>query len=535
MEENLGGRGVVILALSSIILKLLSALYMPILSQILTDDGVAIYTVGYDVFVFLFALTSLGFQPVITKLVAEQRAKESDVNALNIFNISKKVLFIYGGIVSVLFIILAKPISILLNSKESMLVFVFLSPAILFASILTAYRGFFQGYNEMIALSISNIIEQLLNVIFSILFAFQLMKLSTSWGSTGGTIGTTLGAIGAIIYIRHILNKKYKLSSLLSDNSESRKIKNLRNNEILKSLFVTVIPFILIAAIQNISGVVDLFTVRTFIESDINIKTSTLKYYTTIVNVPLIIITSLGIGVFPKIIKGYIEKNKRELISQTSYCYKLTYIITIPSVCGLMVLSKDIFKLVFNREFGYEILLIGAIALIFMALSTIQNIVLQGMNKLNFIIILGFIALVVKTLINIIFINIDSINVMGATIGSTVSFFIITVINHIKLQKYFDVKIPIVKQSRIPIISSIIMSFVLILLRYKLINKFISENYTRINVGILTISLIIIGGIIYFIILLLLGGISRYELDTISPIIYRMLPNKLKDKIVKTI
>ena len=298
---------------------------------------------------------------------------------------------------------------------------------------------------------------------------------------------------------------------------------------------MTVIPFILIAAIQNISGVIDLFTVRTFIESDINIKTSTLKYYTTIVNVPLIIITSLGMGVFPKIIKGYIEKNKRELISQTSYCYKLTYIITIPSVCGLMVLSKDIFKLVFNREFGYEILLIGAIALIFMALSTIQNIVLQGMNKLKFIIILGFSSLVVKTLINITFINIDSINVMGATIGSTVSFFIITVVNHINLQKYFDVKIPIIKQSRIPVISSIIMSLVLILLRYKLVNKFIAENYTRINVGVLTIILIVIGGIIYFITLLLLGGISRYELDTISPIIYRMLPNKLKDKVVKII
>ena len=278
-----------------------------------------------------------------------------------------------------------------------------------------------------------------------------------------------------------------------------------------------------------------MFTVRTFIESDINIKTSTLKYYTTIVNVPLIIITSLGIGVFPKIIKGYIEKNKRELISQTSYCYKLTYIITIPSVCGLMVLSKDIFKLVFNREIGYEILLIGAIALIFMALSTIQNIVLQGMNKLKFIIILGFSSLVVKTLINITFINIDSINVMGATIGSTVSFFIITVVNHINLQKYFDVKIPIIKQSRIPVISSIIMSLVLILLRYKLVNKFIAENYTRINVGVLTIILIVIGGIIYFITLLLLGGISRYELDTISPIIYRMLPNKLKDKVVKII
>ena len=54
MKENSVGRGVIILAISSIILKLLSALYMPILSQILTDDGIAIYTVGYDVFVFIF-------------------------------------------------------------------------------------------------------------------------------------------------------------------------------------------------------------------------------------------------------------------------------------------------------------------------------------------------------------------------------------------------------------------------------------------------------------------------------------------------
>ena len=42
MKENSVGQGVIILAISSIILKLLSALYMPILSHILTDDGVAI-------------------------------------------------------------------------------------------------------------------------------------------------------------------------------------------------------------------------------------------------------------------------------------------------------------------------------------------------------------------------------------------------------------------------------------------------------------------------------------------------------------
>lgn len=535
MKENSIGRGVIILAISSIILKLLSALYMPILSHILTDDGIAIYTVGYDVFIFLFAITSLGIQPAITKLVSEERTIGSDKDVFNVLFISKKFLLFYGGIASIVFALLAKPLSILFNSNDSIKVFIFLSPAILLASILAAYRGFFQGYNDMITLSISNIIEQLFNVIFSLFFAFQLINISTSWGSTGGTIGTTLGAIGAITYIKYILNKKYDSKFISKNTTEDKYTRKLHNNKILKRLLISAVPFILIAAIQNISAIVDVFTVRTFIETDINIKTATLKYYTTIINVPLVIITSLGIGVFPKIIKGYLEKNKKELVTQTAYCYKLTYIITIPSVCGLMILSKDIFKLVFNREFGYEILLIGAVALIFMALSTIQNIVLQGMNKFKFIIKLGLISLIIKTLINIIFIRINNINVIGAVIGSIVSLAVVTVCNHIGLQEYFNIKIPIINQSKTPLIASIIMSIVLLTLRYKLIAGFISNNYTRINICIVTFGLILIGGIIYFLSLLLLGGISKYELDTISPVIYRRLPVKLKNRIVKII
>ena len=535
MQENSIGRGVIILAISNVILKLLSALYTPILSHILTDDGIAIYSVGYEVFIFLFALTSLGIQPAITKLVSEERTISSNKDVFNVLFISKRFLLLYGGIVSIGLAILAKPLSILFNSKESIMVFIFLSPAILLASILSAYRGFFHGYNDMITLSVSNIIEQLFNVIFSLLFAFQLVKISISWGSTGGTIGTTLGAIGAIAYIKYILNKKYESKFIYKNTIEDKSTRKLRNNKILKRLIISALPFILIAAIQNISAIIDTLTVRNFVETDINVKAATLKYYTTIINVPLVIITSLGIGIYPKIIKCYLEKNKKELVLQTSYCYKLTYIITIPSVCGLMILSKDIFKLLFNRDFGYEILLIGASALIFMSLSTIQNIVLQGMNKFKFIISLGILSLIIKTLINIIFIRINNINVIGAVIGSIVSLALITVWNHIRLQEYFNIKIPIINEGKVPLIASIIMSTVLLILRYMLLDRFIFNNYTRINIGIVTLSLIVIGGIVYSLFLLLLGGISKYELDTISPIIYKKLPVKLKNRIVKTI
>ncbi len=528
MEEKSIGRGVIILSISSIILKLLSALYMPILSHILTDEGVAIYTVGYDVFVFLFALTSLGFQPAITKVVAEYR-EASDKSDLHALKVSRNILCIYGGGVSLLFAVMAKPLSILLNSEQSVWVFVFLSPAVLIASILTAYRGYFQGCNDMISLSVSNIIEQVLNVVFSLIFAVQLMQFSVRWGSTGGTVGTTLGAVGAIIYIKYIMNKKYINKADLSKQALTK----AKKNEILKTLFTYAVPFILIAAIQNVSNVIDGITIRNLIENEVNIKTATLKYYTTIINVPLVIVTSLGVGIFPKIIKGYIEKNKRELMIQTSYFYKLIYIITIPAVCGLMILSKEIFHFVFGRAFGYEVLLMGAVALLFMALTSIQNIVLQGMNKFKFIINLGIITIMLKTLINVILIRIDSINIMGAVIGTIVSLMIATVVNHRKLQKAFDVKIPIVKQSKTSIISGVIMSVVLLGLKYIIVNSFFMENYTRMSAGIVIFILIIVGAAVYFAVLLLIGGITKYELDTVSPKIYELMPQKLKDKIVK--
>ena len=404
MNEKSIGRGIIVLSISSIILKLLSSIYMPILSLILKDKGVAVYNIGYNYFVFLFAITSLGFQPVITKLVVEEKAKKTG-RTFEVLNESKRFLMILGGIVSILFVLLSKPLSIIAKSKEVMVVIIFLAPAILLAAILTTYRGFFQGDNDINELSISN------------------------------------------------------------------------------------------------------------------------------VNIPLVIITSLGVGIFPKIIKGYVEKNKDQLIVQTSYCYKLIYAITIPSICGIMIFAKDIFKFLYGRDFGGEILIIGAISLVFMSFSTIQNIIIQGINQLKYIISVGLLSILIKTSLNLILIRIDKINVIGSVIATIVSLAIVSYLNHIKLEKSFEVKIPLIKQGGKSLIASIIMTIVLVLIRYKLLNNFIMDNYTRVNVGVVMLLLVAVGGIIYFLALLFIGGITKYELDTISPKIYDKLPKIIKNKI----
>ncbi|MEG0308930.1 MAG: polysaccharide biosynthesis protein [Clostridium sp.] len=531
MGKKSMGRGLIILSISSILVKLLSALYVPALKSIITDNGYGIYIVGYEIFILLFAITSVGTQQAIAKVVSEFNTLGNSRAALDTMRIAKRYLFVYGGIISLVFMVISFPLAKIIGRPQSSLSFLFLSPAIVLAAVLSSYRGYMQGVNDMVSLGVSNIIEQIINIFLSLVFAFLFMKISIEWGSAGGTIGTSVGAILAIAYIRYIFKRKYNSDQL---NSSETSNYNVSKRSIIKKLTMYCIPITIVAIIQSLSGVIDVVTVGLGLETlgliseMININTSLLYYYRTLINVPFTIITSLGIAIFPKVIKSFLENSKEELRIQTGYFYKLIYTITIPSVFGLAVLSKEIYGFLFDLNYGYELLIYGGMVLVFMSVYSIQNTILQGINKFRLIIITGIIGLTAKLICNITLINIEGINIMGAVIGSYVAFIIPTIVNHIKLQKYFGVKIPIIKQTIVPLISSSIMTIIILVLKYQVMSSVLKVVGGRVGIAIGTMILIVMGGFVYFIAIVLLKGVTKYDLDTISPKLYEVLPKYIK-------
>ena len=73
-----------------------------------------------------------------------------------------------------------------------------------------------------------------------------------------------------------------------------------------------------------------------------------------------------------------------------SYSFKITYLITIPAAVGLSMLSKDVYLMLFNTTSGYELLKYGSVVLVFMSISAIQNIILQGINKVYLVLSTAF-------------------------------------------------------------------------------------------------------------------------------------------------
>ena len=538
MEDKSAGRGFLILSIAGILGKLLSAIYVPLLTAILTKNGYGIYGAGYDIFIFLIAITTFGIQPAVTKVVTELRALGNYKDGLRAMKLSMRYIGIISVIISALFMVLSYPIAKLIKAESSALTFMFLAPALIFAAVLAVFRGYMQGIEDMETLAISQVIEQLVNVVLSLIFAALLLGITgdLKWGSAGGTVGTSLGAIVALIYIIYIYYKKDYYGEAEEKHDTNRK--KISSKRILKRVMVYAIPITMVAAVQNLAGLIDTATLGIsldmagFSEKIIYDLRAILSYYKTLIYVPLAIVTALGTSIFPKVIQAFVHKNKKELKYQTSYAFRIMYIIVIPATFGLAILSKEVYKFLFGDSEGYLLLMYGSALLIFMSITTIQNVILQGINKTYLIIYSVGFGLLAKIILNLLLVSIPSINIMGAVVATFVSYIIPTVINHKKIKEYFKLNIPIIKQAIVPGVCSLIMTAVILLIKPFIVNIFMNLGDGRVVALIITLILMSVGGIVYLYTMILFGGIRKVDLDLISPRLFRFLPRRLRKELI---
>ena len=531
MEEKSVGRSFLILSVAGILVKILSAAYVPVLNAIIGQDGIGIYNASYSYFIFILAITSLGAQPAVAKVVSELRAQGHHEDALRAMKVARMYLAIIGAIITIAFILLAGVIAEGTEWAEAALSLRFLAPTVFFSCILATYRGYMQGTEDMKTLAISQVLEQIVNIVLSLIFAYVFVQISIEWGSAGGTVGTTIGAIAALIFILIMYDKlDYEGKAEIENKSE----KNISNKKILKKLLFYGVPIIMVAGLQNAGSLVDTINVKArllaagFSKIESTRLYGVLVYYNTLLNVPFALVTALSAAIFPKVIQAYTQKNRKELKAQMSYSFKITYLITIPAAVGLSMLSKEIYLMLFNTTAGYELLKYGSVVLVFMSISAIQNIILQGINKVYLVLSTAFLGIVIKFIINYFLVAIKNINILGAIFASFFAFLVPVIINHKRLKRIFKMKIPIIKLAIMPTISSAVMALSIFICRIPIDRIMNIIGRGRIITCFVILILVLVGGLIYLFTLILLGGINKRDLDMISPRLFTLLPRFLR-------
>ena len=345
-EESSVAKGMFILSLAGIIAKVISLFYSPFLIKILGPAGYGVYSKSTEVFVFIYALTSMGAQPAVAKVVAEYTALENHKGAIRALKVASKLYVFIGAIFAILMIAFAGVIADIAETPEMAPGIMVLGPCVLITSMLAVLRGFMQGKSDMRPIAISQVFEQIINVTLSLLGAFILVQSSVALGSAGAQIGTSVAALFACFYIIYSYDKKRYKEEALEAPSQGKKI---RDNRILKKLIMYSIPITISAGLQNFGGIVDMFNVSKrllvagFNQDGANVLYGFLGMYRTLYGVPLVIITAIGITVLPALAKSLVLKNRKELKKSISQAFKLTFMIAIPSAVGLSILSSEIY------------------------------------------------------------------------------------------------------------------------------------------------------------------------------------------------
>jgi O-antigen/teichoic acid export membrane protein len=207
---------------------------------------------------------------------------------------------------------------------------------------------------------------------------------------------------------------------------------------------------------------------------------------------------SIGTVLFPTISKLFDEGNYERTKLYMKYTFKYLIMLIIPGAAGLSILAKPLLSIIATRAFinGNTIVPFIAFGSVFNCFYQICIYVMLLVRKTQLNIMLLLIAAFVNVVLNLLLIPI--MGILGSAVASIVAFATLGGITLMISRRYFkfDVSPQFILKS---IFSASIMTLCIWLIKPESI--------------ILLLASVIIGLIIYFTVLVLIGGFSRQEIS----------------------
>lgn len=169
----------------------------------------------------------------------------------------------------------------------------------------------------------------------------------------------------------------------------------------------------------------------------------------SLIGLPVTIAAAIATASIPYIAASAIKNIKDELNEKIITTLKMTFLICIPSSVGMFVLSKPVNALLFPGESSNlisVILKIAAISVVFLGVSTVSIGILQGLGQSKLPIRNTFIGLIVKIILNALFVYFLNLNIFGVVFSNVVFSLILAILNIASIMKYSTISARNLKQ-----------------------------------------------------------------------------------------
>ena len=473
--------GVLLLTISNLLVKVIGMMLKVPLTAIIGSDGMGYYTSAYDVYVWLYMISTAGIPVAISLMVSEARSKGNFKETKKIFKVSL-ITFAIVGIVGMCVLIFGSHMfSSLYNLEYLYLSLIAISPTLLFVCINAVLRGYFQGYQYMNPTAYSELIESLGKLGFGIFFALWAMNIyanstkdelaanSSAMTILGLTIGVFLGMI--FLIVRKITFKEALYNEeFIKEGSQEQTVRS--TGKLLTALLLIAIPITLSASMMSFSNMLDGMIISDRLKSlglDENTRSTIIGAFktqvTTLFNLPPALIYPISASLVPYISTLRNTGTKEEINNLMNSSIKVACMLSMPCAFGMSVLSKPIIQLLFSMsgnpvsDMAYDtdvLLSVQAFAVIFLALYSITTSFMQAYKIQWFQIISILCGCAVKIGSSFILIGNPSIRILGAPIGTVLEYVTIALVNFIFIAVKIKFVPKILNDMVRPLISSAI-------------------------------------------------------------------------------
>ena len=437
------GINATLLLASGLICKVVGALFRLPLTNVLGVEGIGVFQLIMSTFSFALVLSSGGATVALSKLVASHRAKGDFVKLNACF---RRAMFQAVGLATLLGVLLAlcwKNISNFqhINPNKSYLLFVILLPL---GAGMAVFRGYFQGQENMLPTTVSQILEQSAKFVLGLALAVVFSKQSLTSGVFGAFLGITLSEVltVALLFVWHLRKRKRcvfyrKAKNLWATRKEYDKSNFLLTLSAISLPLANMIDsFFIVGRLQmaglSASRATELFGVQTGIVG-------------TMLNLPLSISVAVAAACLPNF--AFLMSKGENVGSAIEKGFKLLLFFVLPTTFGLAAVAKVLYSLIYPMV-TYEILLFAtnltlysAFATVFTALMQYAIMILQAKGEFGFVAVLTAMASVVKVVLTICLAGFSFVNVYALAIGNLVFSGIVCVVALAKLKRSFNFKI----------------------------------------------------------------------------------------------
>lgn len=475
--------GAALLALATAAVKIIGALYKIPLQRVIGDDGFGYFSTAYQIYNVLLAISTAGLPIAMSRMVSQASTMGHYGQVRQVYRVSRTLFLILGVAGTLLMALGCKWLaSDVMMQPDAWFSILCLAPCCLLICVLSTYRGFFQGQEDMRPTSVSQVLEAFVKLLVGLAAAFAIKRYTNSiaLAAGGAILGVTVSCLISAVYLRCRMAPAYRA---LPKTEEAV----MPFGATVKKLLAIAVPITIGSAGLYLLSVLETKFYMGQLLGSLGLAQETAdhmkgiyNFTQTVFNMPCAFIIPIAISVLPAITAHLTRQDDAAVRSTEESAARVTGLISLPCSVGLFLLAEPVMGLLGHYS-GEKLVLatnlmrVQSVTIFLYSVIQYSNAVLQAHDKAVIPVVNMLVFGAVKLIAVFVMVGNPTIGLVGAPIGTLLCYLCIGSMNLIAIRKVVPQKPRLLTNLLRPLLSAAIMG-VAVYAIYFAISRFVSSN-----------------------------------------------------------